>query len=111
MGSHSEWSPVHTFTIGTEAIDLTDGTTCTLFPNPSSGSVTVATDGTHRIVRIDIMDMNGRTLQSTTPPNGGSTTVALNLAGINAGTCFVRIVTHNASLVRRLVIVPTASAR
>jgi hypothetical protein len=57
------------------------------------------------------MDMNGRTLQSTIPPNGGSTTVALNLAGINAGTCFVRIVTHNASIVRRLVIVPSASAR
>lgn len=111
MGSHSEWSPVHTFTIGTEGIDLTDGTTCTLFPNPASSSVTVATDGTHRIVRIDIMDMNGRTLQTTTPPNGGSTTVALNLAGINAGTCFVRIVTHKASIVRRLVIVPSASAR
>lgn len=105
-GSHSEWTPVHTFTTGTESITNACKVSCTIYPNPASDCATIRMDGTSVIVRIDVMDISGRILQSVTPPCSNNATVTLDLAGMNKGTCFVRIITDTHSLVKRLVILP-----
>lgn len=105
-GSHSEWTPVHTFTTGTESITNACKVSCTIYPNPASDCATIRMDGTSVIVRIDVMDISGRILQSVTPPCSNNATVTLDLAGMNKGTCFVRIITDTHSIVKRLVILP-----
>lgn len=105
-GSHSEWTPVHTFTTGTESITNACEASCTIYPNPASDCATIRMDGTSVIVRIDVMDISGRILQSVTPPCSNNAAVTLDLAGMNKGTCFVRIITDTHSIVKRLVILP-----
>jgi hypothetical protein len=84
-----------------EAIEDVVAGTMSLYPNPATTSVTLALEGFEGDVRIDVVDMNGRTVRKA---NTTSSTVTLDVADLPQGAYFVRVVSGNRTAVSKLVV-------
>ena len=103
-GIYSVWSHVVAFTIDPVGISAPQGSEdgVSLFPNPAHGSVTISVKGTP-IRALTLCDVTGRTLRNHTCPVP-THQVTLNLDGIPAGACFLRITRDDRSEVYRLIV-------
>ena len=90
----------HTGSIGISGIE--GNADINIYPNPTSGSTTISVSGISGKVTIDIVDMNGRTISSTTQQINDSTKV--NVEGLAQGAYFVRIYGEEINSIRKLIV-------
>ena len=102
--NYSGWSPVTTFTTGTEGISSADGATCTIFPNPATSSTTITVGGVNGKVKIEVVDMNGRTVASETLECNSDCVKTMEVDKLAQGTYFVRISGEQVNMVRKLIV-------
>ena len=102
--NYSAWSPVTTFTTGTEGIDLADGVSCTIFPNPATSSTTISVGGVNGKVKIEVVDMNGRTVASETLECNSDCIKTMEVDKLAQGAYFVRISGEQVNMVRKLIV-------
>lgn len=88
--NHVEWPCAH---VGIEdrSADLSEAVA--LYPNPVTDLLTVRAEG---LQKVELMEMSGRRILSTTQPT-------IDMRALPAGAYFVRIVTGNNTVVRRIV--------
>ena len=103
---HSNWSSLVTFTtplaVGIEEIG--DGIAFSIYPNPTSDATSITVSGVNGSVQIEVVDMNGRTVSSQTIDCSGDCAKEMNVEGLAQGTYFVRIISDQVSVVRKLVV-------
>ena len=102
--NYSGWSPVTTFTTGTEGISSADGATCTIFPNPATNSTTITVGGVNGKVKIEVVDMNGRTVASETLECNSDCVKTMEVDKLAQGAYFVRISGEQVNMVRKLIV-------
>ena len=102
--NYSGWSPVTTFTTGTEGISTADGVSCTIFPNPATSSTTISVGGVNGKVKIEVVDMNGRTVASETLECSSDCTKTIEVSSLAQGAYFVRISGEQVNMVRKLIV-------
>ena len=87
---HVEWPCAH---VGIEdrSADLSEAVA--LYPNPVTDLLTVRAEG---LQKVELMEMSGRRILSTIQPT-------IDMRALPAGAYFVRIVTGNNTVVRRIV--------
>ena len=74
----------------------------TLYPNPTSSTVTLENISSIPLTEVIITDINGRTIQ-TIPLAGNFNSRQLSLDNLKSGLYFIRINSENASIVRRII--------
>ena len=92
------------FTTQSVGIDEVEGTTCAIFPNPTSGSTTITVTGVNGKVKIAVVDMNGREVASETLDCSGDCAKTMDVDRLAQGAYFVRITAENVSMVRKLIV-------
>ena len=102
--NYSAWSPVTTFTTGTEGISNADGVSCTIFPNPATSSTTISVGGVNGKVKIEVVDMNGRTVASETLECNSDCVKTMEVDKLAQGAYFVRISGEQVNMVRKLIV-------
>lgn len=80
-----------------EAVQLLE-----LYPNPASDQLNVVLDHEGEI-RISVIDITGRALQSETYVSGGFNTQTLNVADLNPGLYFIKLDAGNETQVVRFI--------
>lgn len=103
-GQYTDWTDALTFyTADGNAIDDLSAAdfSVSLYPNPATNRTTVCVNGLTGSASLNVIDMSGRTLLSTSMVNG---TALLNVSHLASGTYFVRIYGDNFSTVRKLVV-------
>jgi hypothetical protein len=73
-----------------------------VYPNPASDQLNVVLDHEGEI-RISIIDITGRLLQSDTYHSGGFTTQTLNVSDLDPGLFFIRLEAGTESQVVRFI--------
>lgn len=73
-----------------------------LFPNPTSGVVTLRNNGSLNLTSAIVTDVNGRTINTIDLTDAGVDT-AISLENMATGLYFVRINTETSSVVKRIV--------
>ncbi len=102
--NYSPWTPVTTFTTGTQGIDNAEGVTCTIFPNPTSSATTISVSGVNGKVKIEVVDMNGRTVASETLECSSDCRKTMDVDHLAQGAYFVRITGENVNMVKKLIV-------
>ena len=102
-GAMSEhWASVEfTTPAGTEGIDEVAGALLRIYPNPASTAVTVNLDGFGPDSKVEIVDMNGRTVVKHAAVGSHLT---IDLSGMASGAYFVRVTGSTATAVARLLV-------
>ncbi len=104
---NSTWSDVATFTTGATniGINTVDGNNLvTIYPNPAEQNTTIRVSGVEGDVTMTIVDMNGRTVSTTTMECAGDCEKMMNVDGLAAGSYFVRLQGNGLNAVKKLVI-------
>ena len=73
-----------------------------VYPNPAAEQLNVVFDREGDI-RVNIIDVSGRSVHSTSYQSGGFSTLSLNIADLNPGLFFLRLETDDASQVVRFI--------
>ena len=102
--TYSEWSEVASFTTTPVGINGVSGASCTIHPNPTSGSTTITVSGVSGRVWIAVVDMEGREVASETLDCSGDCAKSIDVKNLSQGAYFVRITGENVSMVRKLII-------
>ena len=71
-----------------------------VYPNPASSTITV--EGVEGEVRVEIVDLNGRCVQTIT--QSGNRAITLDVSGLNRGTYFMRIQAANGTVTERVLL-------
>jgi hypothetical protein len=101
----SSWSRVSFTTLPYVGISDVEGdVSCTIYPNPASTETTISVSGANGLVRIAVVDMNGRTVASDELSCSADCTKQMTVEGLAQGAYFVRIVGDNINIVRKLVV-------
>ena len=80
------------------------GASAKLFPNPASGSTTLTLEGIEGQVTVDLLDMGGRVVRSTTFDCSGDCLHRLTISDLSQGAYFVRISGEGVNIVRKLIV-------
>ena len=107
QNTYSDWSSVTTFTTGNVGID----TQLSIFnfqfsitPNPTSSTTTISVSGVNGMVRIAVVDMNGRTVATETLECSADCEKTMEVDNLPQGAYFVRITADNTNMVRKLIV-------
>ena len=101
----SSWSRVSFTTLPYVGISDVEGdVSCTIYPNPASTETTISVSSANGLVRIAVVDMNGRTVASDELSCSADCTKQMTVEGLAQGAYFVRIVGDNINIVRKLVV-------
>jgi extracellular elastinolytic metalloproteinase len=113
LGFSANQGSSNSVTDGTEAFDLP--AVCNLgtndnkldpdliiYPNPSTGQVTIINRGAYEIQAVEIIDVNGRSVQSLNPANN-STAITFSVESLASGIYFIKVETEKNSIIRRIV--------
>ena len=103
------------FTTVSAGIDNVEGTTCAIYPNPTSGATTIRITGITGKVKITVIDITGReVVVATSGSNGtlggetldcsGDCAKTMDVDRLAQGAYFVRITGENVSMVRKLIV-------
>lgn len=102
----SYWSDVVSFTttprIGIDNIDHAHN--CVIHPNPTTGNTTVTIAGVQGTVDITLIDMQGRTLSTSSTECNGECRQTIDVSDLAQGTYFVHIRTNGDSWITKLVV-------
>ena len=101
------WSVQKTFHTSLVGIDeaATEPFAADIYPNPASGTTKLSVSGTKGSVRVQVVDLNGRTVAVhtlTDCDSGCKQTIALD--GLSVGSYFVRIDSDGKRLVKKLIV-------
>ena len=77
---------------------------CTIYPNPTSGATTVSVSGVNGKVKIEVVDMNGRTVASETLECSSECVKTMDVNNLAQGAYFVRITGDNTNMVKKLIV-------
>lgn len=101
-GYRSLWAGPAVFTtIGIDAVGF--DAHVALYPNPANGRVTVSVEGATGQVRIEIVDLNGRTVVAD-GMNASEGSRQLDISNLAKGAYFVRIYGDGVNSVRKLIV-------
>ena len=102
----SEWTaPVEGTTAGQNGIsDVEAANAIRIYPNPTSVSTTINIEGVNGVVKIDIVDMNGRIIKSETTGCNNGCTKQIEVADMAKGAYFVRVSNDKLNVVRKLIV-------
>ncbi len=100
----SAYASVNFRTTGGEGIDNVSGASCTIYPNPTNSSTTVSVSGVNGKVKIEVVDMNGRTVASETLECNSECVKTMDVNNLAQGAYFVRITGDNTNMVKKLVV-------
>ena len=90
---------------GTEGIeDVAGDALCTIYPNPTDGVTTISVSGVNGVVRITVVDMNGRTVATETLECNADCEKTMDVANLAQGAYFVKITGERVNLVKKLVV-------
>jgi hypothetical protein len=90
---------------GTEGIEEVSGdAVCTIYPNPTSDVTTISVSGVNGMVRITVVDINGRTVATETLECNADCQKTMDARNLAQGTYFVRIAGENVNQVKKLVV-------
>ena len=73
-----------------------------IFPNPTSGQVTLFNDSNMDVDSITVLDINGRIIKQIAM-DGTATNINFSLASLAQGMYFVKIETDTASIVKKIL--------
>lgn len=85
----------------TNGIDGIDIDSWAIYPNPATTSVTISLNGLDSEAMIEIVDMNGRTINELRTQN---TELTIDLSSMTKGAYFIRITSGSISAVRKLIV-------
>ncbi len=95
-----------TFTVTVDEIlgvnDTTLNNQLVLFPNPTSGILTLVNNGNEVLTQMTITDVNGRIIQTINMQNADART-NISIEALAAGMYFIRIDSENSSAVKQVV--------
>ena len=91
-------------TTGGIGIDDVTTASCSIYPNPASGSTTISVAGVNGLVKIAVVDMNGRTVASETLECNSDCVKTMDVDKLAQGAYFVRITGQEINMVRKLII-------
>ncbi|MCR4829773.1 MAG: fibronectin type III domain-containing protein [Bacteroidales bacterium] len=89
-----------------EEIGIADvnGLNVNIYPNPTSNSTNITLSGVTGEVTIAIIDMNGRTVRSSTMSCDGDCATTIEVSDLASGAYFVRISGEGVNTVKKLVV-------
>ena len=91
-------------TLGCEGIEEVEGINCRIFPNPATSSTTISVTGVNGMVRIAVVDMNGRTVATETLECSADCEKTMEVDKLAQGAYFVRITAENTNMVKKLIV-------
>ena len=91
-------------TTGGIGIDDVSSASYSIYPNPASGSTTISVAGVNGLVKIAVVDMNGRTVASETLECSSDCVKTMDVDKLAQGAYFVRITGQEINMVRKLII-------
>ena len=103
-GNYSAYVTANFRTLGGEGIEDVDGINCRIFPNPATSSTTISVTGVNGMVRIAVVDMNGRTVATETLECSADCEKTMEVDKLAQGAYFVRITAENTNMVRKLIV-------
>ena len=104
-GVQSNWSEAAQFsTPAGDGISTAEGTSLSIYPNPTTSATTIALSGVNGEVTITIVDMNGRVVMSDSMSCEGDCTKTMEVSGLAQGAYFVRISGESTNMVKKLVV-------
>ncbi|MDO4217361.1 MAG: fibronectin type III domain-containing protein [Bacteroidales bacterium] len=81
-----------------------EGMSLSIFPNPATGNTTVTLSGVNGNVTISVIDMSGRTVQTSTMECDGDCEKSISVDNLAAGAYFVRVYGDNVNTVKKLIV-------
>ncbi len=103
-GNFSSYVSTTFRTTGGQGIDNASSASCAIYPNPTSNATTISVSGVNGRVKIEVVDMNGRTLTSETMECSSDCAKTIDVDGLAQGAYFVRITSDNLNMVRKLIV-------
>ena len=88
----------------TEGISDVDAAACNIYPNPATTSTTIRVAGINGLVRIDVVDMTGRTVATDMMECAADCVKTMELSNLAQGTYFVNITGEKVSMVKKLIV-------
>ncbi len=102
---NSSWSDVVTFSTGKVGILTAEGNNLvTIYPNPAEQSTTIRVSGMGGEIIVTIVDMNGRTVSTTTLVCSSDCEKTMNVTDLAAGNYFVRLQGNGFNAVKKLIV-------
>ena len=92
------------FAADQQGIDEVNGASCTIYPNPATSSTTISVAGVNGMVRIAVVDMNGRVVATDVVECSADCVKTMDVDNLAQGAYFVRITGENVSMVKKLVV-------
>ena len=92
------------FTTNTVGVDMVAEPDCIIYPNPTSGSTTITVNGISGRVRITVVDMDGREVDSEMLECDSDCTKSFDVERLAQGAYFVRVIGENANMVKKLIV-------
>ena len=77
---------------------------CTIHPNPASSAATISVSGVNGMIRIAVVDMNGRTVATEMLECSADCEKTMEVDKLAKGAYFVRISADNTNMVRKLIV-------
>jgi hypothetical protein len=90
-----------------ESVGITESKQLTfrIFPNPTSGIVTLELNTDHTIEHIEIIDMLGHVIESTQPYNA-SDSFLFDLSELEKGVYYAKVISGDEIMIQRFILTP-----
>jgi hypothetical protein len=102
--NYSSWSTMSTFTTETQGIAQAGNASCSIFPNPATSSTTITVGGISGKVKIEVVDMNGRTVATETLECSADCEKTMDVNNLAQGAYFVRVTADQINMVKKLIV-------
>lgn len=102
---YSVWStPVTSFQTTNVGIDEAQAAQFQIYPNPTTGAVTISISGQNGMIEVSVVDINGRTVRTESLQCDTDCVKKMNVEDLTQGAYFVRIVGENVNMVKKLIV-------
>ncbi len=104
-GVYGDWSQKVDFTtLEATGITTANGTSLSVYPNPTNDVTTVSVSGVSGRIVITIVDINGRIVKSDSMECEGGCTKSVEVSGLAQGAYYVRVSGENLNMMKKLIV-------